>query len=46
MIELEVALDPGLEEGQRWSCGNSFSEAVPLRNGAGEEGLLSILFCG
>ena len=42
MCELEVALDPGFKEDQRWSCGNSFREAVPLRDGAGE-GLFVIL---
>ena len=43
MSELKVALDPGFKRGQGWSCGNSFREAVPLRDGVGEEGLLSIL---
>ena len=42
MSELKVALDPGFKRGQGWSCGNSFREVVPLRDGAGE-GLLSIL---
>ena len=43
MSELEVALDPGFKRGQGWSRGNSFREVAPLRGGAGEEGLLSIL---
>ena len=44
MNEIEVALDLGFKGGQQgWSCGNSFRKAVPLRDGAGEEGLLSIL---
>ena len=49
MSELEVALDPGFKEGQGWSRGNSFREAVPLKDGVGEEGLLPIHhtgFCG
>ena len=43
MIELGVTLDSGLKGGQRWSCGNSFRDSVPLRDGAGEKGLLSKL---
>ena len=40
---LQVVLDPGLKEGQGRSCGNRFRETIPLRDGAGEEGLLSVL---
>ena len=34
---LEVVLDPGLK-----GSGNSFGEAIPLADGAGGEGLLSV----
>ena len=43
MNELEVAVDPGFKESLGRCFGNSFKEAVPLRDGAGEKGLLSKL---
>ena len=39
---VEVVLDPGLKGGQGRGCGNSFREAIPLGDGEGEEGLLSV----
>ena len=42
MNELEVAVDPGFKESLGRCFGNSFREAVPLRDGAGE-GLFVIL---
>ena len=42
MSELEVALEPGFKGGRGWSCGNSFREALPLRDGV-VVGLLPIL---
>ena len=42
MNELEVAVDPGFKESLGRCFGNSFREAVPLRNGV-VVGLLPIL---
>ena len=38
MNELEVAVDPGFKESLGRCFGNSFREAVPLRDGAGNLG--------
>ena len=38
-----MALDPGFKGGQGWSCGNSIREAIPLRDSAGEDGLMSTM---
>ena len=43
MSKLEVVLDPWFKGGQGWNCGHSFREAVPLKDGAGKEGLLLML---
>ena len=37
---VRVSLNSGPKGGQRWGCSNSFGEAVPLRDGAWEQGLL------
>ena len=38
-----MALGYAFKRGQWHSCGNSFREAVPLRDGVGEDSLLQIL---
>ena len=39
----QISLNSRLKGGQRWVCGNSFGQAVSLRDDCVEEGPLSVL---